>query len=144
MTASVMGSRSLQGRIVKSRTTAVRNASKSKDRNSLEVLDEDDPDYISPVQLQREKRSFIQNKVKQLKKDKKYGFKLSEIDQKVTKAQYGDLVDRLKKKAANPPDEKKCNFCEINKLQDYRIPMQKMNKLFLADFIKCKERDKLA
>ena len=86
MTASVMGSRSLQGRIVKSRTSAGRNASKSKERNSLEVLDEDDPGYISPAQLQKEKRSFIQKKVKQLKKDKKYGFKLSELDQKVTKA----------------------------------------------------------
>ena len=82
--------------------------------------------------------------MKQLQKDKKYGFKLSELDQKVTKAQYGNLVDRLKKKQGKPPEEHKCNFCETNKLQDFRIPMQKMNRLFLTDFIKCKERDKLA
>ena len=62
----------------------------------------------------------------------------------MTKAQYGDLVGRLKKKQGQPPEEQKCNFCDTNKLQDYRIPMQKMNRLFLTDFIKCKERDKLA
>ena len=51
MTASGLGSRSLQGRIVKSRASGGRDGSKTKqkDRNSLEVLDEEDPNYISPA-----------------------------------------------------------------------------------------------
>ena len=51
MTASGIGSRSLQGRIVKNRASGGRSGSKTKqkDRNSLEVLDEEDPNYISPA-----------------------------------------------------------------------------------------------
>ena len=61
MTASGLGSRSLQGRIVKSRAQGRKEGTKpaSTERGSLEVLPEDDPDYITPAQLLREKRSFI-------------------------------------------------------------------------------------
>ena len=38
----------------------------------------------------------------------------------------------------NEEEEHKCNFCEGRKLQDYRIPMSKMSKLFLNDFYQCK------
>ena len=61
----------------------------------------------------------------------------------MTKQHLGTLVNRLKKQQKNPPEEHKCNFCDNVKLQDYKIPMDKMNKLFLQDFHKCKNRDKL-
>ena len=93
------------------------------------------------------KRDFITRKVKKMEKDKKYGFKLSEMDQKITKKHYGDLVDRLKQHKQNlvkPKDEfepefkHECNFCQQNKLQEWRIPMDKMKRLFYDDFVKCK------
>ena len=78
-----------------------------------------------------------------MRKDLNYGFKLTDIEQKMTKAHYGTLVNRLKQQKVNPPEEHKCNFCQNVKLQDYRIPMEKMNKLFLSDFYKCKHRDQI-
>ena len=59
----------------------------------------------------------------------------------MTKAHLGNLVNKLKKQQKDPPKEHKCNFCQNVKLQDYRIPMKKMNNLFLDDFYKCKYRD---
>ena len=110
-------------------------------------------------QLLRIKRQFIQSKTKKLKKDQKYGFKLSELDQKIKRQDLADKVQMLKQKllaekgksvaqveAANETmrqddgqqEEHKCQFCMNHKLQDYRIPQAKMNQLFYNDFIKCK------
>ena len=107
-------------------------------------MESDGEEEIDPGQLHREKRNFIAKKTKQLKKDLKYGFKLSDLDSKITKADLGTLVNRLKKQKANPPEEpkvRKCNFLATAKLQDYKIPQEKMNKLFLDDFYRCKHRD---
>ena len=46
----------------------------------------------------RIKRQFIQSKTKKLRKDKKYGFKLSELDQKVKRQDLADKVQMLKAK----------------------------------------------
>lgn len=46
--------------------------------------------------VKQEKKDFIQKKFQKLEKDKKYGFKLSELDSKIRKKHFGKLVDKLK------------------------------------------------
>ena len=58
--------------------------------------DEKEEDKLNDAQLFQIKRKFIASKTKQLKKDKKYGFKLSEIDQKIKRPDIGAKVDMLR------------------------------------------------
>jgi len=58
------------------------------------------------------KNSFIAQKFKQLKKDQKYGFSLKEVESKITKEIYGEMINKL----AKWPPENKCGYCTSNKL----------------------------
>lgn len=53
---------------------------------------------MSEGQIHRLKRQFIAEKTKQLNKDKKYGFKLSEIPQKIKRNDLADKVQMLKQR----------------------------------------------
>lgn len=46
--------------------------------------------------LRVEKKDFIQRKISKLEKDKKYGFTLSQLDNKIRKKHFGVLVNKLK------------------------------------------------
>lgn len=58
--------------------------------------EEKEEEKLSDGQLYRLKREFILNKTKKIKKDNAYGFKLSELDNKITRADLGDKVQKLK------------------------------------------------
>ena len=51
---------------------------------------------VNPASLRREKIEFMDRKYSKLMKDRKYGFTLSELDGKIRKKQYGQLVKKCK------------------------------------------------
>ena len=61
ISTTMMGSKSLKGTIVKRGASGGRSGSRERggERNSLQQLDSDDEDYITPAQLHKEKRQFI-------------------------------------------------------------------------------------
>lgn len=107
-------------------------------------------------QLKREKQDFIARKLIKIDKDKEYGFPLKDLNNKIRKKHYGSLVQKLKQHKANLDDAEqcshdslqfesdKCNFCKAHTMQDYKIPMSKLENLIAHDFEKLKVKAELA
>lgn len=89
-----------------------------------------------------ERKDFIERKFRKLEKDRKYGFPLSELENKIRKKHFGNLVNKLKT-GTTQPDKHDCHFCESHKLSDFKIATSKVEKLIQSDYDKLKHRSDL-
>ena len=76
---------------------------------------------------------FIDKKFNKLRKDLQYG-PLEDIHKRIRKEHIKLAVDKVKEHRHGEA-KKYCNFCTQTLLKDLRYPMEKVNRLFMADFL---------
>jgi hypothetical protein len=74
---------------------------------------------------------FISKKFNKLRKDLEYG-PLEAIDSKMKKQHIKLAIERVK---AGNHKTKECNFCSNTVLKDLQYPMNKVNKLFMEEYL---------
>lgn len=148
---SILGSKNLQARVVgKSRLTRSAQKGKRADQSNanLGVIEQsaEDDENLTQAQVNAQTKLLVDRKLRKLNKDQIYGFGLKDLDQKMRKKHLGTLVQRAKKCHSKPEEEKarECHLCEVTALSDLRIPMQKVNQLFMDDFYKMKHQQMVA
>ena len=89
------------------------------------------------MQEREEKENFINKKFNKARKDFVYG-PLSGIQKKMKCKQYKDAIDKINSNKCHKKEGHPCHFCENTMLKDMKVPIEKVNKLFLADFLNLK------